>query len=153
MKTIKLIILAAFLLPALVSQAQTKEETIAWLKEKLGSYLTHSYTEDLVFRNIKLISINECEVVITYECRGKGESDYVLCRETFPTLGWKIDKTGKIRFNSNVVTSTLSSTSEVFHFPFVGHVQIANREENIYERIQKAIDHLATFCPKKKEAF
>ena len=26
-------------------------------------------------------------------------------------------------------------------------------EDNLYERFQKAVDHLATFCPKKAEAF
>ena len=37
MKTIRLIVLAALLLPALVSQAQTKEETIEWIKNYLGA--------------------------------------------------------------------------------------------------------------------
>lgn len=32
-------------------------------------------------------------------------------------------------------------------------IRIKNGEEKLYERLQKAVDHLATFCPKKKETF
>jgi hypothetical protein len=32
-------------------------------------------------------------------------------------------------------------------------IEILRCEDEIFERLQKALDHLATFCPKKKETF
>ncbi|MFZ4455421.1 MAG: hypothetical protein ACOYOT_04295 [Bacteroidales bacterium] len=69
MKTIKLIVLAALLLPVLVSQAQTKGETIEWLKEKFSKFLTSTNTESSEIKNPKLMNINECEIVFSYEIK------------------------------------------------------------------------------------
>ena len=32
-------------------------------------------------------------------------------------------------------------------------MQLSQSEENLTERLNKAVNHLATFCPKKKETF
>jgi hypothetical protein len=146
MKTIRLIVLAALLLPALVSHAQTKEETIEWLKEKLGSYIENPYKENYSYRNLKLVSINECEIVISFEEKYSG--NYWPWCFTLPTTGFKIDGSGEIKYDNKVVR-----WDEKLFSNHLYQVRIASREENIYERIQKAINHLATFCPKKTEAF
>lgn len=63
MKTIiKTICLLIFLSFATQTQAQTKEETISWLKERLGKYM-----EGTDCKNIILQSINECEIVFIYD--------------------------------------------------------------------------------------
>ena len=54
------------LLGSAVAQAQTKEETIAWLKQKLDNYLVKGTIYYGTYSNIKVESLDECELVITY---------------------------------------------------------------------------------------
>ena len=152
MKTIRLIVLAALLLPALVSQAQTKEETIAWLKEKLSTFMTSTNTESSEIKNPKLVNINECEIVLSYEIKSmSSEKNWYVGVFTFPTMGCQIENDGQIIFQNNVVKHTLLNRD--YFYSEVKFISIDNREDKIYERIQKAMAHLATFCKKKTEAF
>lgn len=70
---------------------------------------------------------------------------------TFPTMGCQIETNGQISFQNNVVKNTVINHD--YFFSMVQYILIDNREDKIYERIQKAINHLATFCPKKTETF
>ena len=65
-------------------------------------------------------------------------------------MGCRISSIGTFEYNSEVVKEVRNSKIEFTKWVFV---KIAPREDNIYERIQKAINHLTTFCPKKQEAF
>lgn len=151
MKTIRLIVLAALLLPALVSQAQTKEETIAWLKEKLEKYSIFNRPA-WAFSELKLLSITECEITYTYNYFKERQVKIAL-----PTTGmvfYKAEKGVWWEYKSKVVRyENLIKNGDISYSNLEMDIGVENREENIYERIQKAIAHLATFCPKKTEAF
>ena len=141
--TIFLLIAATF-----SAKAQTKEETISWLKEKLTTslniYLNNS-------QSIEIISITECELVIRHNMNFIVEGK-VFIQYKIPTssiiIGYRIkNKFETIEYvdtwhHEDGKSSTISDS-----------IYLANTEEKIYERLQKAFDHLATFCPKKKETF
>lgn len=42
------------------SYSQSKQETIGWLQDKLGNYMVG---DSNIFKNVKLIRLNECEIV------------------------------------------------------------------------------------------
>lgn len=170
MKKVFLAILFIFLCIGLVN-AQTKEETISWLKEKLGSYLKGDDVS-----NIKLERLDECEFKIsfTHTFRSTHESypfGYTIYKRyyecTAPTSIKNISN--KIEFSSKAVKEI--TTGEWSEYNSVGtfrnggslnsftnfydyiYLEIEEREVGIRERVQKAFNHLATFCPKKKEIF
>jgi hypothetical protein len=145
----KYVIITLLCLFSTFSYGQTKEETISWLKEKLTSCL---YV-DKSPKNLKLVRINECEFVVEHTWfDNKGGSWYKSY--TIPNANIVI-KEGKI-------TSELDVIKYYWKDPFdtgtkfqkeVYTIQIRECEPDIYVRIQKAMEHLATFCPKKKETF
>ena len=150
MKTIRLIVLAALLLPALVSQAQTKEETIAWLKEKLGNY---SYLPLSSYNHLKLIDISSCEIIYSYKWgEAYTHTLYIPLQNCVINSSGYFDKF-PIKAVKDFVKDMDNEPSHPQFLDTISQIKIENREENIYERIQKAIDHLATFCPKKTETF
>ena len=81
----------------------------------------------------------------------KRPDEEAINREFLPTNGLSIKPDGSFFYKSEVIKSTqnkgnpwYSSTSSII---------LRNKEDDIYSRIPKALDHLATFCPKKKETF
>ena len=73
-------------------------------------------------------------------------------RTTFPTADIIIDvKAGKIKYKNAVIKSL--KDNKIFYSKDELHISLRNGENDIYTRIQKALDHLATFCPKKSETF
>lgn len=128
-------------------KAQTKEETISWLREKLEKYLEG---ENAYESNIKLASLNECEFVVTFHFKN---SYYDLdATVTMPTNIKSIGDEGILQYDSEVVKLDYGQNGISYsHQSRI--VKIRKGEDNIYERITKALQHLATFCPKKKEAF
>jgi hypothetical protein len=174
MKKVLLAISFTFLCIGLVN-AQTKEETISWLKGKLGSYLKGLKDESSV-TNIYLESLNECEFKISYVLKWEVEypnasrlyrsTQYVTI--TAPTsiesLGDQFwFSTKAVNYHSNgkklefdTKTGDLLNSYdyiEINEFRRSIQLQIEEREAAIRERVEKAFKHLATFCPKKKEIF
>ena len=121
------------------AQAQTKEETIAWIKEKLekhgGSHRS----------NLSNIQVSPCSIyfVATYNDGDKFNTSF----NPSTTKTWIAEKHAIyaeaqiIRWESK---GKAGATTELF---------IRNGESDIHERMIKALKHLATFCEKKKEAF
>jgi len=140
--TIKTICLLAFLGFAMQTQAQTKEETISWLKEKLSKYM---YWEDIA-TNINLQSIDECKMVFNYTYKGTRQ-----CQQILPTAITGINSDGKFTYSANVASDQEQGKEATFKS--YGYLQLGEREENIRTRVEKALKHLETFCPKKQEAF
>jgi hypothetical protein len=170
--------LAFILLSSGLLNAQTKEETITWLKEKLGSYLKgQRYDHD--YTNIKLESLDECEFKISYTEKWK-ENDksypyhsYHYTRYYRITAPTSIEslKGDNFYFSTKAVNLyskggdileyltdggsliTTYKLVEINEFQKYISLQIEEREVGIRERVEKAFNHLATFCPKKKEVF
>lgn len=163
----KYIVIALLCLFSTFSYGQTKEETISWLTEKLEKCLNGTYTgweandgypNYLVGKheNVKLESINECEFIVTYHIYN------IKFRTVFPTDIDSIKNTCEgsplptcftFFYDAKVVkTENLTKKNEYYSHAGIGII-IEPREENIYARIEKAMKHLSTFCPKKKETF
>ena len=148
-------LLLALTVTSHAQQKPTKEETISWLKEKLHNYM---YLDDAEEANqkvndLKILSLNECEIVLTFNLKDVNTGDIQLMKTVAPCNDVLINlSSGIIYYNSNVVKfiSPSGNFAHRWNLPFV---KIGFNEENILERIQKAFDHLATLCPKKKETF
>ncbi|MBC7507740.1 MAG: hypothetical protein H7320_03185 [Ferruginibacter sp.] len=135
-----IIILCLFVSVTNHAQAQTKEETITWLKEKLMKYMYH-------YANVKGsidVNLSECHINITYRWDSK-DRWYAI-----PTNEVIIDGAG---FHMKIAGIKDGEGSKVGFTYGTENIEIKKGEENLFERLQKAIDHLATFCPKTKETF
>ena len=132
-----------------LSYGQTKEETISWLKEKLSKYIINQSI--LPDASIKLESIDECKFVIYFTGMDIGKKYFL--RSTFPVEGINFNEEGKIYYNNTVIADECSNYAGIRYEKTTYSIRLENREEKIRERVKKALDHLATFCPKKKETF
>jgi hypothetical protein len=144
---------------ASTSLAQTKEETIAWLQEKL-SVAVHAKPD----YKITDFSINECEMIFYIGTLKGGyynfDKRYTLY---YPLKGLSI---GSITFQLdydglkivNTYYSNWDGTSKGLleadqYGPWTIDIQISETEPNLFERIIKAINHLSTFCVEEEEPF
>ncbi|HET8809749.1 MAG TPA: hypothetical protein VFM65_05730 [Flavobacteriaceae bacterium] len=131
------------------TQAQTKEETIAWIKEKLEKYgrgkgAHHDYY-------VSDIHITECSITFTVKLQG---NDKYYRTETFPiAANWRASYSG-ITTNTEVIEYEKVSWGK-YYSGTSRTVGLEDREDNLYERMVKALNHLATLnsCEKEEEAF
>ena len=124
-----------------LSQAQTKEETIAWIKEKIEKY---------AFMETEVIKINECEIVIKrYLLEGRKDLWDEITLPTNPvSIGGQ-----NLNFKSNVVKYFEGDTKKVKYEDKVFLLLDFSREDDLGIRFLKAFQHLNTFCEKKTETF
>lgn len=133
------------------TQAQTKEETIAWIKEKLEKYGGgDGKYERKYFTNVQ---VSPCSV----SWRGKNSdseySDMSFNPSTVRSWSIDIDKTVLIP-DSDAITYRSYDGGENYANGMGAFLQLRNGEANIHERMIKALLHLATFCEQGKgEAF
>lgn len=146
MKHLIILCLALFFIAGTQNtQAQTKEETIAWIKEKLESSTEGAYGPQ---SNLKVKTITECTITYTYTKEG-GEYE-----ETIPVKNATINNDeykafkypGEMVLNKNLTKGTQ-------RFYNISDLRIVEREANLRERFLKALNHLATFCVEKKQTF
>lgn len=137
-KTVCLLVSLSF---ATQTQAQTKEETIAWLKEKLGKYM-----EGTDCKNIILQSINECEIVFTYDFISN-DGTISKYKQVLPTSITDIGMGGAFFYDRRM--SYFQKQGENKVFVAVGILKLSYGEKDIWKNADKALKHLATFCPKK----
>jgi hypothetical protein len=168
MKTtiLKAITLIAICLFSMSSYAQTKEETISWLQEKLEKHFVNfaSCTNGWnCYYTFKSVEINECE--IEYKCSyfwpfSGGTTDGY--RIIIPTKDLKINSKGAFYIDFDGIKSIHTSSTYVGKLSKDSHFNSmdyyfgikTSGEVDLVNRIQKAINFLGTFCPeKKKEAF
>ena len=132
-------------------QAQTKEETVAWIKEKFEKYYPYSLVNYQVLQHT--VKLSPCEIIIYGELLDKGSSGEGNSYIIHLPINSKViveDDNGNIR----VVPD--KNVDLVFHekndMYYGGYLLMNVRENNLAERMQKALSHLATFCD-NKEAF
>jgi hypothetical protein len=150
MKTIMktTIITASFLLLSTLTYGQTKEETISWLTEKFNSYIEGITAGSGKFE-ITSINVNSCEITVNTN-HPSGKRVYVLQTQGLQVIdsGWKNDSieilTIYTRWDSQVEKYSLSTIDDFY---------LIKGENDLHQRVQKALTHLATFCQKKKETF
>ncbi len=155
MKLLKTIFLFLAMMYAGNSYAQTKEETIAWLKEKFANAHLFDFMEPAK-QKVKIESINECEVVFTYESKRKEDGGF--SRTTIPFANLKMKKTGNrndeksIGNMANAINMEWETSKKTIN-DSSSSIQIEETEVDLFQRIEKAAAHLATFCAKNKQAF
>ncbi|TDX83321.1 hypothetical protein [Epilithonimonas xixisoli] len=152
MKTLlKIFCLLAFLGFSMETKAQTKEETIAWLKEKLNKYLEGTNSR---VSNLKVIKIDECTISLEYDFHHldwDGKTYHIIVE--MPTNVKGVSNDGRFLYSGEYSKemglgglTIYRNNSEV--------IRISNREDNILKRTEKALKHLETFCNKgKNETF
>lgn len=137
-----LIILCLFFSVANYTHAQTKEETISWLQEKLSKYLTKTHDSNIDNLSIK---VETCNLIISYTWGGSNwekviPSDSATFSPYIKTKGERI------------LTKRLD-TNEKYYQQTIPFIQLPEAEEDLNNRVIKALNHLATFCPKTNETF
>ncbi len=163
MKRLSLFITAFLLLQTAVSFGQTKEETIAWIKEKLlNNTLLHSprYSVKGGHNKFSLQSVDECTIVYRYERYFEDGRPSVVLEEQLPIAKIKIDS--YISSNGKVFLLATSTNEEVIrgrnltegtnYLKKSSNIEVPNTD-NLHERLTKALNHLATFCQNKRETF
>ena len=123
------------------AQAQTKEETISWVKQKLEKY---GGRDNSSYLNVQ---VSPCSVNFVATFNSGNKYNYSFNPSTAKT--WKVynEKDG-IYADAEIVRWESLGAAGSIHGP-----SIRNGESDIHERMIKALTHLATFCEKKKEAF
>lgn len=144
-KLFKTFCLFTFLLVSSTSFGQTEIETKSWLQEKLNKYLKgNQYVQKLS------IQVNTCDIVLSfyYNYPNNG-SDYkiILPTDQLMVSGYSFSTKGA-RIKELYLKSDKQNLSGEFTW-----CKLQEGEIDLYIRVKKAIDHLATFCPKKKETF
>lgn len=123
-------------------QAQTKEETIEWIKEKIELHWSYEGWK------IENLIVTPCE--ISYKRSDPSEKGSVSVKFDPSASPWEEEK-GWINAKGKVIE---------YYYP---QIQVTNYYSSILleekgvpditERFAKALNHLATFCEKKKETF
>ncbi|MFA7686616.1 MAG: hypothetical protein WCY25_01995 [Moheibacter sp.] len=127
------------------AQAQTQEETIAWIKEKLEKYGGDEYF-DSYFKDVQ---VSPCK--ISYVERLSSES-YSMSFNPSTVKEWKVDSDKRAIFaDTKAIRSVSNSDGDV---NMLSHISLKNGESDIHERMIKALLYLATFCDEgKNETF
>ena len=156
MKKLKTLFLFLAMMYAGNSYAQTKEETIEWLKEKFANAHLYDFMEPAK-QKVKIESINECEVVFTYESKRKEDGGF--SRITIPFANLKMEQTGdrndekSIGNKAKAIKSECETCESKTYNTSNSSIHIEETEVDLFSRIEKAAAHLATFCAKNKQAF
>jgi hypothetical protein len=144
------------------SLAQTKEETIEWLKEKLDVAAEVSGYYAYSPKQIDWIHINECEMEIRYSYKHSNiKYDYTLY---IPLKGLGINYDDEFALDYDGIKKVDNGASDQegwsvgskdadYFTRYTDYIKINETEPNLHERIIKAINHLSTFCVEEEEPF
>lgn len=148
-----------------LGQAQTKEETIAWIKEKFEKYhesgtykkkSLESKSSDGVGEWTYSLIITPCYIKLKYSVsdiypgniRAGNFKDISFNPST---AKWSTSENGEVISDKKIIELDVISYSEhsneyVNNMPFFDY----SKEANLAERMAKALNHLATFCEETK---
>lgn len=141
MKKLTLIILTATIFN-FQATAQTKEETISWVKEKLVKYLQVGVNA----KSVSIESLDECFIILKMGM----DDNATFISYKIPTKDAYIDR-GWIKSNNESIF--VAERKGYTNYVIPGHAFFAFGEDNIEDRMNLALKKLSSFCPVKKEAF
>ncbi len=146
MKTKIMITTVLLLLFSVTSFAQTKEETIAWIKEKLEK---HGGNEYYSYINVK---VSPCSISFTGKFSKDGDTIYQKSFNPSTAKSWEVSSSSISGIGADAaIIRTVFSDGDL---NTTSALDIRNGESDIHERMIKALLHLATFCEEgKNEAF
>ncbi|MEH6765321.1 MAG: hypothetical protein V7655_12530 [Aequorivita antarctica] len=125
-------------------QKFTKEQTISWLREKLKNNSTvDSYTY-----NLKLVSIDDCNLVFDYS-----NMFGVKYSETIPTSIASVNKYNQFTYNKDIcIRKTFAAgiirPEDEFTYTDHSFLNIDSNDEDLISNIEFAMKHLASYCNK-----
>lgn len=122
------------------SHAQTKEETVKWIKEKIEKYPMHN-------KNI-VKSIDSCKIIVEDYALVNGK-EILHQTHTIPTNPIAVSSIIFL-FEGKVVETNYQGKLEYDDSAIFFDT---NREPDLGNRMLKALQYLNTFCEKKKEIF
>lgn len=151
MKKLVAIISMCFCLSQVYSQ--TQEETIAWIKETLENRVEFKENvKGYAYLDFKVEKINPCNITITFTDKNL-ERNYIFAYNTYiiPTKIDSISNKGAIYSKDaiKIIYAQHDKEKSSYYSSYTEVVLIPNNQ-NLHERLKKALDHLNTFC---KEAF
>ncbi len=128
------------------AQAQTQEETIAWIKEKLEKYGGGYF--DSYFKDVQ---VSPCKISYV-EGSLSWESYYSKSFNPSTVKEWKVNSDKRSIFaDTKAIRSVRNLDGDV---NMRSHIWLINGESDIHERMIKALLYLATFCDEgKNETF
>lgn len=141
------------------TQAQTKEETIDWITEKIIKYGLPLGPIDEAG-----VSVTPCSIVIPLINVSDGDT-ITEQKVSFPVTAVSSVVNDKEGQNIIITLKSKSAFYEMTAYDFnvanhretgrsdTNEVYITNSEVNLAQRMEKALKHLASFCEQKKEAF
>lgn len=149
-KTITILIIYLFTLAGTqTTHAQAKEETIAWIKKKLEQYRKNDKTK------AGNITVTPCRISWEEIWYKENTRRYNTVLSFNPAAAgmwmYKMDEDGNIIIISEarIIEDDSPSGKDYYYSEFY----IRNGEKDLGVNMTKALNHLATFCEKKKEAF
>jgi len=150
-----LIILGLLVVFSTNSNAQTKEETITWLQQKLQKYLFYAESGEVKYVSVE---VTECFITIKFalvNCGFYRSNEYYNQYYVIPTDGVQFEKYlhVMIKMKNDVCSIREKIYNRDERFTYNTVLSITLGEENLLERLNKAVTHLATFCPRKQEIF
>jgi len=143
----KTIITAMLLLFNLTGFAQTKEETIAWIKENLEKY---GGTGGIVSYSFINVIVTPCSITFIEKNDDNDKSLYKYSFNPSEAKKWTVEEEAfvglYISADKRIIkqTNLLDDTNEK-----TSNIPIKGGESGIHKRLIKAIIHLATFCEQK----
>lgn len=147
-------LLITFLLFSITySNAQSKEETITWIKSKLESNLYNSLNKNFTDK----IELDECYCTIYYTSKtnmGELKNIVKIPTEIISINEWLVPQQNNIEHyvykekkKKNVLVSKYYNKENSFP------LYIREGEKDLSIRLLKAFKHLNSFCSNKKETF
>ncbi len=121
---------------SVMSYGQTKKETLNWLKENLKKYVV---TADQ-YSNVSAVKVDECFIIIGYTNENGLEFETAL-----HTKGLSVYKDG---FTQTGPALALVNKENKYFDPDEKTVYVREAEPGFLKKVQKYINHLASFCSK-----
>lgn len=140
-----------FMVSLQIAQAQTKKETIKWVKDNLEK---HGGVLGIVNTSYINISVSPCQISFIEIDNDMDESVYKYSFNPSDVKGWTFGEDAYIGLYISadrriILQNTISDDRNAYT------TDITFREgmSDIHTRMIKALLHLATFCKKKNESF
>lgn len=134
------IVLTAY---ANLGQAQTKEETIAWIKERFEDYKSKHYPNDNIKKNIH---ISPCYIRVQYV----GENFFIDFSFNPSDAKWIVDE-DRLRAEESIVDYKYADAYNIDEDVYSSiHDFNEEKDANLDKLMAKALNHLGTFCNEKK---
>lgn len=145
--------IACFLVHS-VSMAQSKEDTLTWLRQ---SIISHMVPFSDKHSNIELVRIDECELVFDYTYKSERfQSTLPMKIKSLKDVGGFVPMNNSeqgFMFKGKVIVTRNLDTQKTYKHKYFGSVKIRipESEKNLSSQIQNTMLYLADLCKNEIE--